>query len=122
MSAAGAARLLAAGAAWRLAGAAPAGRALVGALADGDETERTVAGMQLTRAGDRSVPLLTEALLAGGAPGLAVDVLAGIGTHEARNALHRVARGTDPDVDAATRESAERALRTLDEIDRHDRP
>jgi len=116
MSAGGAARLLVVGVAWRLAGAAPAGRALVDALADGDEDERTVAGIQLTRAGDRSVPLLTAALLAGGAPELAVDVLAGIGTEEAKMALRRVV--TEPGADAACRESAGRALRTLEEIDR----
>ena len=113
MSAAGAARLLAAGAAWRFFGAAPAGRALVGALAADDETERTVAGMALARAGDRSAPLLTEALLAGSAPDLLVDVLASIGTDAARSALRRVAQGVP-----GAAESAARALRTLDEIDR----
>jgi hypothetical protein len=120
MSAAGAARLLVAGAAWRHAGVGPAGRALVGALADGDETERAVAGIQLTRAGDRSVPLLAEALLAGTPPDPAVDVLASIGTDEARSALCRVA--TAPGVDATSRESATRALRTLDNIDRRGDP
>jgi hypothetical protein len=117
MSTAGAARLLAAGVAWRLTGATPAGRALVGGLAEGDEAERAVAGIQLARAGDRSVPLLIEALYAGAAPDLAADVLASIGTEEARRALHRVA--TEPGVHPAGRESAARALRTLDEIDRH---
>ena len=117
MSAAGAARLLVAGAAWRLAGAAPAGRALVGALADGDETERAVAGIQLTRAGDRSVPLLAEALLAGTAPDLAVDVL---GEHRHRRGPKRAAPGGH----RARRRRHEpgvrprRALRTLDDIDR----
>ena len=119
MSAAGAARLLAAGAAWRLTGATPAGRALVDALADGDETERTVAGIQLTRAGDRSVPLLRDALLTGDAPAPAVDVLASIGSDTARDALRRVA--TADGVDAACKDSAASALRTLDEIDRHGR-
>ncbi len=117
MSAVGAARLLAAGAAWRLAGAAPAGRALVGGLLSGDETERTVAGIQLTRAGDRSVPLVTEALLAGATPDPLVDVLASIGSDGARSALRRVAKAAP-----GAAESATRALRTLDEIDRKDRP
>jgi hypothetical protein len=117
MSAAGAARLLAVGAAWRLTGAGQAGRALVDALANDDETERTVAGIQLTRAGNRSVPLLNEALLAGSAPQLAVDVLASIATDEAKDALRRVV--TEPGADAACRDSAARALRTLDDIDRH---
>ncbi len=113
MSTAGTARLLAAGAAWRLAGVAPAGRALVGGLVEGDENERTVAGISLTRAGDRSVPLLAEALAAGAAPDLVVDVLASIGTDAARNVLHQEAQ-----TDSAAAEPAARALRTLDETDR----
>jgi hypothetical protein len=110
VSTAGTARLLAAGAAWRLAGVAPAGRALVGGLVEGDENERTVAGLTLTRAGDRSVPLLAAALAAGAAPDLVVDVLASIGTDAARNALHREAQTGSA--------AAARALRTLDETDR----
>ena len=113
MSTAGAARLLAAGAAWRLTGVAPAGRALVGGLVEGDENERTVAGISLTRAGDRSVPLLAEALAAGAAPDLVVDVLASIGTDAARNVLQQEA-----ETGSAAAEPAARALRTLDETDR----
>ena len=113
MSTAGTARLLAAGAAWRFTGAAPAGRALVGGLVEGDENERTVAGISLTRAGDRSVPLLAEALAAGAAPDLVVDVLASIGTDAARTVLHQEAQS-----DSAAAEPAARALRTLDETDR----
>jgi hypothetical protein len=109
VSTAGAARLLAAGAAWRLTGVAPAGRALVGGLVEGDENERTVAGISLTRAGDRSVPLLAEALAAGAAPDLVVDVLASIGTDAARNVLHQEAQTGSA--------AAARALRALDETD-----
>jgi hypothetical protein len=113
VSTAGAARLLAAGAAWRLAGVAPAGRALVGGLVEGDENERTVAGISLTRAGDRSVPLLAEALAAGAAADLVVDVLASIGTDAARRVLHEEAQ-----TESAAAEPAARALRTLGETDR----
>lgn len=112
MSTAGAAKLLAAGAAWRFTGAAPAGRALVGGLVEGDENERTVAGISLTRAGDRSVPLLAAALTAGAAPDLVVDVLASIGTDAARKALHEAAQ-----TGSAAAEQAARALRTLGEAD-----
>ena len=87
MSTAGAARLLAVGATWRLTGAAPAGRALVGGLVEGDEAERAVAGIALTKAGDRSVPLLAAALTATADPRPVVDVLASIGTPAARSAL-----------------------------------
>jgi hypothetical protein len=117
-----AARLLAAGAAWRLTGAAAAGKALVNAVVSGDETEQTVAGMLLVRAGDRSVPPLTEALLAGGSPDGPVEVLASIGTDAAKRALRRVAEATEPDVGTPSRESAAQALRTLDEIDRRGHP
>jgi hypothetical protein len=113
VSTAGAARLLAAGAAWRLTGVGPAGRALVGGLVEGDENERTVAGISLTRAGDRSVPLLAEALAAGAAPDLVVDVLASIGTDAARTVLHQQAQ-----TGSAAAEPAARALRTLGETDR----
>jgi hypothetical protein len=113
VSTAGSARLLAAGAAWRFTGAAPAGRALVGGLVEGDEDERTIAGISLTRAGDRSVPLLAAALDRGADPDPVVDVLAGIGTDAARSALRRAA-----EAGSAAAEPAARALRTLDEIDR----
>ncbi len=122
MSAIGAARLLTAGAAWRIAGARPAGRALVAALARDDETERTVAGIMLVRAGDRSVPLVAEALLEGGSPDDLVPVLSSIGTDAARSALGTVAASTGPTVGEPARESAAQALRTLDEIDRLDQP
>jgi hypothetical protein len=113
MSAARTARLFAAGAAWRFTGAAPAGRTLIAGLTEGDEDERTMAGIMLTRAGDRSVPLLTEALHEGvAAPDPAVDVLASIGTDAARSELRRLAQG---ETDVAR--SATRALRTLEETD-----
>jgi hypothetical protein len=113
VSTAGTARLLAAGAAWRFTGAAPAGRALVGGLVEGDEDERTVAGIALTRAGDRSVPLLAAALGRGAAPDLVVDVLASIGTDAARSVLRQEAQ-----TGSAAAEPAARALRTLGETDR----
>ena len=112
MSTAGAARLLAAGAAWRFTGATPAGRALVDGLLEGDENERAVAGISLTRAGDRSVPLLAAALDEGATPDPVVDVLASIGTDAARNTLRRAAAAG-----SAAAEPAARALRTLDDID-----
>ena len=112
MSTAGAARLLAVGATWRLTGAAPAGRALVGGLVEGDEAERAVAGIALTKAGDRSVPLLAAALTARADPRPVVDVLASIGTPAARSALRAAAETDSPAADPAAQ-----ALRTLDDID-----
>src|SRR5690349_4327671 len=109
MSSVGAARLLAVGATWRLTGATPAGRALVGGLVHGDEAERAVAGIALTKAGDRSVPLLAAALTETANPRPVVDVLASIATPAARSALRRAAEAGSP--------AAAQALRTLDDID-----
>lgn len=115
MSTAGSAKLLAVGAAWRLTGAGPAGRRLVRAARGGGETERSLAGMMLVQAGDRSVPVLVEAIMAGSGSAALVTVLASIGTDGARNALARVCRTGPPCAAAAAAE----ALRTLEEIRNH---
>lgn len=120
MSAASSAGLLAVGATWQLTGLAAAGNALVRAATTGGDTERTLAGMLLVRAGDRSVPLLTEAVRAGPAAVDLVDVLASIGTDEARAALVGIARASPPAVATDTAEAAGAALRTLDEVRRRD--
>ena len=120
MGIAASARLLAFGATWRLTGIAAAGHALLNAVTAGGETERTLAGMLLVKAGDRSVPVVTEAVLAGRAPADLVDVLASINTADARAALVRVAQAPMPEVAPAARDAAARALRTLDQIHRQD--
>jgi len=115
VSTTGSAKLLAVGAAWRLTGAGPAGRRLVRAARGGGETERSLAGMMLVQAGDRSVPVLVEAIMAGSGSAALVTVLASIGTDGARNALARVCRTGPPSAAAAAAE----ALRTLEEIRNH---
>ena len=114
MGSASSAKLLAAGSAWRLTGLGSAGRTLVAAVARGEEDEQTIAGIMLVKAGDRSVPLINEAISAGTNSPELVDVLASIGTDTARSALEHAARAPATEVAA----SAERALRTLDEIRR----
>jgi hypothetical protein len=116
MGAAASARLLAVGTAWRLTGLDAAGRSLVTAVEDGTEDEQALAGMLLVRAGDRSVPLITEAILAGSSSPALVEVLASIGTETARAALERATQARPPEVAVA----AEQALRTLDEIGRRE--
>jgi hypothetical protein len=114
MGAAASAKLLAAGAAWRAFGVPSAGRSLVRALVGGTENEETLAGMLLVKAGDRSVPLITKVISTDAALPPLVDVLASIGTEPARAALERATHAPAADVAAA----AEKALRTLGEIDR----
>jgi|GEM_PF-1607496 len=114
MGLAASATVLAAGAAWRLVGLGAAGRALVANVSTGGETERTLAGMLLVRAGDRSVPVVVDAINAGATTPDLVDVLASIGTESARIALEGVARLPGADIGAAARQ----ALQTLDEMRR----
>lgn len=114
MGAASSARVLAAGATWRWTGLPAAGGVLVNAACTGDESERTIAAMQLVRAGDRSVPVVTEAALTTPEPEGLVDVLASINTERSRTALTRVAEA--PAVAEPTRRAAAAALRTLDEL------
>ena len=121
MGVAASAKLFAAGASWRVAGVPTAGRALVTAAATGAENEKTLAGMFLVQAGDRSVPLLTAAILAGETDRTLVDALAGIGSDQAREALVSIARGTHATVAPPTRAAAAEALSTLDAIRARDR-
>lgn len=111
VSAASAARWLAAGATWRLTGLNSAGRALVSAVSGPDPDGRALAGILLTRAGDRSVPLLQDALDSDADPTDLVNVLASIGSTSARAALVSAANSTRPEVATA----AAAALRSLDQ-------
>jgi hypothetical protein len=113
--------ILAVGAIWLLTGAAAAGRALTRAVTDGGEDERTLAGMLLVRAGDRSVPVVTEAILSGRGSTALIDVLASIGSQAARDALVRVSRAAAPAVDPVVAAAAAEALRTLDQVQGRER-
>ena len=114
MGAASSAKVLATGSAWRLTGHAAAGRRLVDAVNRGGENEQRIAAFVLVKAGDRAVRLLHEGLTADAPSPALVDILGSIGTDTARLELQRVASSGSPDLAQA----AQRALRTLDEIDR----
>jgi len=116
MGAATSAKILAVGATWRLTGIAAAGDALLIALTTGAETDRTLAGMLLVKAGNRSVPLVTDAVLTGKGTAELVDVLASINTADARAALEQVAQAPPPTVAPQAKEAASEALRTLNQI------
>jgi hypothetical protein len=74
----------------------------------------------LVKAGDRSVPILTEAMLTDRPAADLVNVLASIDTPDARTALADVARAPAPAVAPETTAAATEALRTLDQIRRQD--
>lgn len=112
MGLAASARVLAAGAVWRLTGAARAGTTLVEAADSTDESNQMLAGMLLVRAGDRSVDPVTSALISGkGSPQL-VDVLTSIGSAHARRGLQSLT-----DQGGAIGDAARQALRDLDQMD-----
>jgi hypothetical protein len=110
--------LLAVGAAWRLTGAAAAGHALVTAATTGGGTERVLAKMLLVKAGNRSVPIVAEALETDRAAADLVEVLASIGTAQARAALIRLSGASPAAAAPEHRDAAAEALRTLDQIRR----
>ena len=86
----------------------------------GGENERMLAGMLLVQAGDRSVPVVAEAISTGSGSADLVDVLAGIGSDGAREALARVSQAPRPTVAQDVGDAAAEALRRLDEIRRQD--
>ena len=114
------ARILAVGVTWRLIGITAAGDALLTAVTTGSETDRTLAGMLLVKAGNRSVPVVTDAVLTGKGAADLVDVLASINTADARAALEMVAQAAPSVVAAQAKDAAAAALRTLDQIRRQD--
>ena len=120
MNAVTSARILATGATWRLTGIAAAGDALLTAATTGDENERTLAGMLLVKAGNRSVPMVADAVLTGRGAAELVDVLASIDTADARAALVTVAQAPPSAVAPQAQGAATEALRTLDRIRRQD--
>jgi hypothetical protein len=82
----------------------------VTAATTGDENDQVLAKMLLVKAGSRSVPTVTRTLLADPAAVGLVEVLASIGTDDARDALRRLSQASPH------REAAAEALRTLDAI------
>jgi hypothetical protein len=110
--------ILAIGATWRLAGVPAAGQALMSAATTGNENNQVLAKMLLVKAGNRSVPIVTTALSANPATTGLVEVLASIGTEEARAALLELSHASPAAVPPQNRDAAAQALRTLDKIRR----
>jgi hypothetical protein len=110
MRLAGAARLFAHSALWRITGLKVSGRALVRALGFPDEDLRTLAGMFLAQAGRKSEPLLQEALSRRENLPMVLAILGDIGDRKFEPDLIRFSRDGDP----AVAKAAQDALRVLD--------
>ncbi len=101
-------RVLSAGQAWRRTSLKSAGRTLVSALDSDDEDVRTMAGMMLVQAGERSVPLIEEAIAAGHDSDLHRQVLEDIGgDDDAAQQLDELAESDSPKVAEAARRARE---------------
>jgi hypothetical protein len=90
---------------WRLGGLRAAGRVLVRALDSKDETNRTIAGMLLVRAGKKSEPLLQEALDKRENLPVVLTVIGSIGDSKFEPELSRFSRDADPDVAKAAKDA-----------------
>ena len=89
----GPARVLLAGSAWRLFGSDAAAQTLLDAMSGDDEQQRMLAGMSLVKAGDRSIELIQDTLLAGRATPPVIRLLADLGGPRARSMLNEIAFG-----------------------------
>lgn len=94
---------------WRATGAAGAGRRLIRALGDADESLRTIAAMLLVKAGPRAEPLLRDALRRRESLSLVLGVLGDIGGPHAEHELAPFVADADP----AVARAASDALRVL---------
>ena len=102
-----AAKMFAAGAAWKSAGLGVAGRTLVRGLASKDETVRNIAGILMVKAGRKSGPLLAAALKKAShehAPML-LRILGELGDPQWDGMLERYAENNDPEIAAAARDA-----------------
>jgi hypothetical protein len=108
-------KVIGAGAAWRTVGAQSAGNALLEAFNGGDEQERTLAGMSIVKAGDRSIDLIEKARDDDRLTPDLVRLLADLGGARSRALLGDIASGSGPLADAAVE-----SLDLLDQIEELD--
>lgn len=94
---------------WRAMGVRSSGRRLVRALGSEDENVRTIAGIFLVRAGQRSEPLLQEALQRRQNLPIVLTILADIGDRKFESEIRELSADHDPQVAKAAKE----ALRIL---------
>lgn len=90
---------------WRLAGLRAAGRVLVRALGSKDESTRTMAGMLIVRAGQKSEPLLQEELDKRANLPVVLAVIGSIGDPKFEAKLRGLSLDADPDVAKAAKDA-----------------
>lgn len=103
----GVARLFACKALWQGAGVNSAGYALLKALGSAEADVRTVAGMFLVQAGQRSTPLIRQAIAQGQYLPMALTIAADIGAEELVPQIRHFTTDSDPAIARAAREALE---------------
>ena len=99
------AQLFVSKAVWTVAGLDMAGRALIHALDSEDEDIRSIAGMFLVQTGQRSEPLLKEALHKGRHLPMVISVLGSIGDPRIVSALRPFTEDSDPEIARAAQDA-----------------
>lgn len=89
-------KVLGAGVAWRTIGSESAGEALLEAFTSDDEQNRTLAGISLVKAGERSVDLIEKTRSTGNLTPDVVRLLADIGGPKSQALLSELAVGQGP--------------------------
>lgn len=94
-------KVIGAGVAWRTVGSKTAGKELLEAFTSDDEQDRTLAGISLVKAGDRSIDLIEKASARGRLTPELVRLLADIGGPKSEALLSDLAGRKGPVADAA---------------------
>ncbi len=103
-------KVIGAGLTWRAAGTRGSGETLLQAVSGDDEQTRTLAGISLVKAGERSIDLIEGARNSGQLTPTVVRLLADIGGPRSRALLNEIAAEPGP--------LAETAVSSLDLLDR----
>lgn len=94
-------KVIGAGIAWRTFGSQSAGMALIETFTSDDEQDRTLAGISLVKAGERSIDLIESTRATGRLTPDLVRLLADIGGRQSKLLLSDLATGDGPVADAA---------------------
>lgn len=112
MSLGGSLKVIGAGVIFRTTGADGAGYTLLDAFSGDDEQEKTLAGISIVKAGEKSLDLIEKARVSGRLTPAVVRLLPDIGGGRARALLSRISADDGPVADAAME-----SLDLLDEIE-----
>jgi len=94
-------RVIGAGIGWRALGSGGAGETLLEAVSGDDEQERTLAGISIVKAGERSIDLIAKARDSHRLTPTVVRLLADIGGPRSRSLLTEIAAEPGPLAEAA---------------------